>query len=431
MIWLSSFINLTVVFFLAWFVWKRQGHGLHMVYWPAWIVKLTAGICVGAIYKYYYLTGDTLTYFRDGAVLAILGREDLTDYIRFLWNGDHMYHVLNQLDNHEPRALFLVKMTSFINLLTNDNYWITSLYFSSVSFFASWYLVTIILRRMPHLFAPVIVSFLFLPSAVFWSAGLIKESIAMSALFILSVIVFKAWRHEVPAVWEWLVMPLCIWLLWSLKYYYLAVFLPIAGASVAGRFLFDSQLLKGRSVAVKVFIWLILLLIPLISVTFVHPNFYPELFLDVIVSNYEAFHAISEAGDVIVYNDLRPTVPSIISNVPWALISGLFRPFPTDVSTVLQGLMAAENFILIALTLAALSKVSNLVNSPYRLQLLTLLVYSLTLCIFLALSTPNFGTLSRYRVGFLSFYFLLISLNNPLVTRLTRFMQRNSGHLAR
>jgi hypothetical protein len=35
--------------------------------------------------------------------------------------------------------------------------------------------------------------------------------------------------------------------------------------------------------------------------------------------------------------------------------------------------------------------------------------------VFLALSTPNFGTLSRYRAGFLPFFVFVIAYRNPIV----------------
>jgi len=44
------------------------------------------------------------------------------------------------------------------------------------------------------------------------------------------------------------------------------------------------------------------------------------------------------------------------------------------------------------------------------------------LAVFLALSTPNFGTLSRYRVGFIPFFVFLTACGNVLLERLQRRM---------
>jgi hypothetical protein len=48
------------------------------------------------------------------------------------------------------------------------------------------------------------------------------------------------------------------------------------------------------------------------------------------------------------------------------------------------------------------------------------ITYSVLLCIFLALSTPNFGTLIRYRVGFLPFLLVLICRQSFLVRFLSK-----------
>ncbi len=49
-----------------------------------------------------------------------------------------------------------------------------------------------------------------------------------------------------------------------------------------------------------------------------------------------------------------------------------------------------------------------------RLIVMAALVFICVLCIFLALSTPNLGTLSRYRVGFLPFFVLLTLADHPV-----------------
>jgi len=145
--------------------------------------------------------------------------------------------------------------------------------------------------------------------------------------------------------------------------------------------------------------------------------------MNVIVENYQQFTRISVPGDFIVYPSLKPEVDSILSYAPKALISGLFRPFIWEVHTGFQLLVAIENLILLALFVTSLPRLKDVFSSGQRLLLLSTAVYVVLLCIFLALSTPNYGTLSRYKTGFISFFFLLVACNNPLVNRLKRFVQ--------
>jgi len=421
-------INISLLFFIAYRVWKADDSLVKKFFWPALIMKLIAGICLGLVYTYYYVAGDTFAFFEDGVRLADLARQDLPLYIRFLWSGDDSFNVWSSLSLLQSRALFMVKIVSMVNLVSHDNYWITSLYFSFSSFMAAWMLVKVIIRLGASLRLPATIGFLFFPSVVFWSSGLIKESLAMASLFFLTSIFLKVWMRERLRFWEWILIPLSLWLLWNLKYYYLAVFLPVVSACLVVNLLF-SERLKFKPPVYRIFIWCMVFLIPLIGVSLVRPNFYPERLLHVILSNYEEFHAISDANDLIYYNNLQPTVESILRNAPWALFSGLYRPWPWEAGTVFQVFISIENILLLILSCTALGKVKQMVRSPNGMLLFSIALYVVMLCVFLALSTPNFGTLSRYRVGFLPFFFLLITVENPVVTWMMRFIQRSSTRL--
>jgi len=251
----------------------------------------------------------------------------------------------------------------------------------------------------------------------------------MAALFFLSSILLKAWEKESFHVVEWLLAILSLWLLWNLKYYYVGVFLPVALTTLVVRFFLSRVELK--SLVLKILLWCVVFFIPLILVSLLHPNFYPDRFLEVVVSSYYEFHVISNPEDVIHYNSLQATPLSVFQNIPWALFSGLFRPFLTEVHNSLQFFIAIENLGLLVFFLFAIRGVKKLKDTGYRMILFSIIVYVLLLCIFLALSTPNFGTLSRYRVGFLPFFVFLITVSNPLISKLVTSSTKIIGRLVR
>ena len=414
--------NGIVLLAIAYLLWKREDTFLKKVYWPALIFKLLCGIGLGLLYRYYYTVGDTFGYYKDGIRLADLAQTDFSAYVEFLWKGNKKYAIWHELNFQRPRATFMSKIASVLCLLTSNNYWLVSLYLSFISFIASWYLVKQIIHIHASLMLPAVVAFLFLPTAVFWSSGLIKESIAMAALYFLAAIVVKLWRNDRVKVYAWIVVPLALWVLWNLKYYYLAVFLPIAATALVMKYMIVPRL-KYRQWYILLIVWSIIFVVPLWVASKVHPNFYPERFMHVIVENYRQFTLVSSPGDFIVYPSLQPKVESILSYAPKALFSGLFRPLVWEARTGFQFLVAIENLLLIVLFVTSLSKLKELFGSAQRLLFFSTAVYVILLCIFLALSTPNYGTLSRYKAGFLSFFFLLVTCNNPLVNRLKRFVQ--------
>ena len=159
---------------------------------------------------------------------------------------------------------------------------------------------------------------------------------------------------------------------------------------------------------------MILFLVVCFGVTLIHPNFYLERFLQVLASNYHEFIQLSSPGNLVHY-DLQPTWWSVIYNSPLAISSGLFRPFIWEASNVLQVIVSIENLFVLTLTLAALFRLPSLKSSSYRLLIFSSIVYILILCLFLALSTPNFGTLARYKVGFQPFLIFILLADSPVL----------------
>jgi hypothetical protein len=323
-----------------------------------------------------------------------------------------------------------VKFISFFSLITFDNYWLISLYLSFISFAAAWLLVTAIAKLFPENTLAAVIAFLFFPSAVFWGSGIIKESAAIACLAFLSFVFIRLWKNERVAIVQWLLAVWALWILWNLKYYYAAVFIPVVVTAFSIH-VFIGPKFKLQRARSEMIAWTIMFVVLLFTVSLLHPNFYPQRFLEVVAMNYEAFETISAPNDMIHFHNLKATPASMLSNAPWALLSGLFRPFIWESGNALQLFLAIENTILVILLVTALPAIKTVGNSPERLLILSLIIYIVLLCVFVTLSTPNFGTLARYRVGYLPFFAFLVMCNNPLIRWLEKFLQRFTGNLVR
>lgn len=422
---LISIFNLAFLSFIVYKHWVLQrGSSMASFYWPALMFKVLTGIGLGLIYLYYYqIEADTFLFFEDSKKLTALARSDFFSYVHFMYVDDESHPLWAQIVYQQSRSLFMVKITSLIGLLTFDNYWITSLYFSLLSFFGAWTLTTSISDSFPSAKTASITAFLFIPSVVFWSSGLIKESIAMAALFFLAAVVVKIWSSKHMIWWEWCLAVIAAWLEWRLKHYYFAVFFPIAASALFTQRL--SHVWRLKKPLVKSLVWVTTFIAPLALISSLKPNFYPTRILEVIVSNNHEFIAISDPGDFIEFKSLEPTVSSIVANIPKAVFSGLLRPFVWEAQSIFQWWIAIENLLILFLIATALRNITMLVRSQQRLLLFSILFYVIVLCAFLALSTPNFGTLSRYRISFLPFFVFLVTIENPFVRKLQAFIQRS------
>jgi hypothetical protein len=417
MIIILTLLHIFLIFGISYRVWKPQTH-LRKFFWPALAIKLAAGVCLGLVYTYYYSVADTFGYFRDASKFATLAREDFPGYLELLFFNDHLDRL--QLAFYEPRAVFLTRITSVFSILTHNNYWIIGFYFSLISFLASWNLVKVISRHIPSVTTAALFGFLFVPSVIFWSSGLLKESLAVAALYYLTTIFLKIWFRMKPFILEYVLAVVALFVFWNLKYYYVAVFMPVVFTSLFYRLVVRRALSAGT----EVLVWTGVFVIPLMLMMLLHPNFHPEKLVSVIVDSNLVYNEMSAPEDVVHFQNLEPTPVSLLSHAPWALFSGLFRPLFWEASAAIQLLPGIENAFLLLLLLTGIVGFKKYFTSPHRLLIFTLAAYVGMLCILITLSTPNFGTLSRYRAGYLSFFVFILLCNHPLTLYLERSFPR-------
>ena len=181
MVFIIFLRDLAVLFWIAWWLYLKQSGQMRIIYWPALAVKLLAGLAVGWIYFYYYGQGDTITFWYDGKLVAEKIISDPLSSLNFYWDDGAFQW--DGLINHKPRSLFFVKIAGLLAFLCGGNYWMMALIISFVSFLGAWYLCTKTICFFPDAYMAAIIAFLFYPSVLFWSSGLIKESLGVGALY--------------------------------------------------------------------------------------------------------------------------------------------------------------------------------------------------------------------------------------------------------
>ena len=411
-------VNLILVGSFAFAMWRKSSRSLRKFFWTALLSKLIAGISLGLIYAYYYNGNDTFSFFNDAKTLANVCRINVYEYIQFLWSGDQNSALSIKLYYVEPRSLFFVKELSLISLITSNNYWISSLWLSLLSFSGCWYLFIRLTDFFTHMKWPAALSLFFFPSFVFWGSGVIKESSAAAALCFIIGVFLLVINKQKPSLVELIITILSLFVLWNLKYYWAAILIPTLITSLIFVYVIERNF-TFKNKALETGIWLIVFLTLSVGVSFVHPNFYFDRLLFVIVENHDLFVKISAPESTIHFHQLQPEWYSMLINAPWALISGLFRPFVFESTNVVQIIAGVENVFLFIFFIISMKRLKLIGHSPSRLIIYSAIVYISLLCIFLALSTPNFGTLSRYRIGFLPVLCLLIFYENPLLNKFT------------
>ena len=379
------------------------------LFWPGLVFKIICGAGVGLLYLWHYNGGDTLLFFDDAIFLSRQAIQSPGEYVRFLWD-ERGSPWLAELTYSQYRSLFFVKAISLVALFTFQQYWLVAAWCSFLSFLGCWLLYRTLGSLWPEGRLAAAISLLFFPSFVFWSAGVIKESLAVAGLMVISAVLLRALAGKAHKA-EVLLFVVSAWLVWALKYYWLAVWLPVAVSLVV------HQIWKARSrTAGHTVVALAASLVVLVGVIQLHPNFDLGYLPTVIVENNRAYTASGGADHAFAFADLEANWGSILVHAPWAAFSGIFRPLPGESVNFLSLVFSLENGIVLLLALWALVRWVRIreLNS----WMMAVILYSLSLAAFLALSTPNFGSLARYKTGFIPFLVCLILFQHPVVRRL-------------
>ena len=345
------------------------------------LLKIISALGIGCLYKYYYSGGDTFNYLHD---LELLGQGAKEGYYFF----------------YQPRAWFFVKLVCPFYLLSFSNYWVLAVVLSVLSFISTWFFYTELKRLNLRKINGQIALF-FVPTVVFWTSGLMKETVSFAVINLLFFLLLRIRRKSSFLVLHFVCFGLLSLLLFYLKYY---LFAPIFILSVLLFVASLQQHVSLRKLALRLF--LVLLLLTTV-VSFLHPNMNLDLFMEALfVNNHVVFNASSEGAKVCFPYD--GSFLSFAKSVPLALFTCLFRPILFESWSLLSALVSVENTVVLSLFVIGLWKeIANGFSNYNRLTVLSIMLV-LFLAVLLPLAAPNFGSLIRYRTAYYSLFVLLI-----------------------
>ena len=326
-------------------------------------------------------------------------------------------------------TLYFSKLLAGLELLLGESAWVVGLSLSLGCFVACWALVRTLARVFP--LAPVGgagVAFLAWPTVVWWTAGLTKETLVVGAgagLVALALPVLYGGRGPMriwPAVGRLALFLLLAWVMVRMRYFFalplLGGLLVLAAVRLATR---RGWLGPGwRAQVVGLLLGLGLAGGAAVALGGEHLSL--SYFSREVAANYEHGLRTSAGRPHLAYANWQPTPAGLLGHAPLAAAYTLVRPWPGESARPLYVLVGLENMLL--LTLLGLALVAAWQGRAGHLPVALVVVvglYCLLLAAFIGLSTPNLGTLSRYRVALLPWLLVLV-LQNDYARRLLKKM---------
>lgn len=337
---------------------------------------------------------------------------DPSAWLRTLAGEEFLYGKLHLIYHGFSNTFFFVKVLSVLNLASLGSWWLNGVYLTLFSFVGSWQLICTVGKVFPQASSgAAVVAWLAWPSVVYWSAGSTKESLLVGSGTWLTALVIGCLYGEKPIRAGVVLGSVLLAVLHFKMRFFFAGLLFAALAS-----LIVVRLVQHFGGARQRVTQLIIIAVVLVSGFRLAAEVVPVLrlnkFTNQLSNNYYQMLRASQQRPHIEYTDLKPTLPSIVSNTPQAIINTLTRPWIWEDKQFIYVLAGLENIAL--LTLMSVALVALVRERPGHLPfalVAVLLLYCLALAALLGLSTPNLGTLNRYRAVLLPFLVFLLLQN--------------------
>jgi len=328
---------------------------------------------------------------------------------------------------NQNRSYYFIKIIALLNLFTGSNYWINSFWLSLFCFLSVWYLLHKIATNYANFYFPSAIALLFVPTTVFWTSGVLKETICFGILcfLIANYIVFLSGKLKPKLI---IISIIASYVLYAIKFYYLGAFL-LAAVSV-----YSSKQISGYLKLKNYFSKSAIFLSVLVSISLIANSLAIKIYtvgiLDLIYYNHVMFRETNSTNfnfsGLIEYNYY-----SFLPYLHKALLHGLFMPLPTYADSFFEWVEAIVNFS--TLVLCFISGFLVLKNradySKKEGQILAFVfVYVLISALAIGFSTPNWGSLARYKVmyfPFLHIVLLYVLSKTSLFDRLSSIFKTN------
>lgn len=381
-------------------------------------LKLICGLGFGWVYVYYYGGGDTQLYFRGASVIykeLISGNSGIDIFF-----NDQLMPAASQT------TLFTQRFAGLFNIPALNSYWACTLFFSTLSFAGQWLLFISFFRQFPKLHKPLAIAILFIPGVIFWSSGIMKDSISMLFIGVVVYAIQNIFIYNSKKIISALLAITGFYVLVNVKTY-------IALALLVSISLYAILVLKDR---IK-FTTAKVLVLPIASVLIIAAAILTMNKIGESLQRY-SFENIIETAQVYQGYQYRTSISGrgsevrtgssyslgeINYNSPFSIISKFlpavnvtfFRPYIWEVKNPVMLLSALESTAILIFTLLVFFRTgfrNFFVLIISKKEILFCFSFALIFGFAVGFTTYNFGSLVRYKSPCIPFFLIALVLIN-------------------
>lgn len=404
---------------------------LQKLYFKGFYYKMFMVFLFTIITEFYFGGGDTSLYYQAVKDLQNAVSDDFGNFWQviisphvhednplapfFLYDNysDYTFNYMQGASNFfVPRLGFFPSMAFF------NSYLCISFCMSMFALGGAIRLLKVFYYYYPTALKEIALATLFLPSVVFWSSGLLKDTICFGAagfaLYGLMNVFIKKRKYTSSIIW----IVLCGYLLYTIKTY---IFLVLLLAVVIWVFAETNKMIRDKTLR-KMFALLTFTIA--IGAGFFLVQYFTsadtlrQYQLDNIISaaetqrnTYKMLYETMDQTQQTSYYTIQTSNPALL--IINSIGATFFRPFPWEIKSAAATLSAVEALAFVLLVIKLISKRG--LSVPFKIifndpRILMCFIFSIVFAIGVGASTANFGTLSRYKIPCMPFFLIMLLL---------------------
>lgn len=375
------------------------------------LLKIAAGIFLGFLYRTYFNGGDTFLFFDNGNKMFDVLKENPSDFLKLVTGFgndpslDKYYSRLSDWNNYDffyNDSRTIIRLNALFRIFSFGIYNVHVVFFSFLSLIGLNGLFKIFYDVAPEKKKEIFAAVFLIPSVIFWTSGILKESVLM---FVIGIFLYSIYQiiNKNFTINILLMIIVSIVFLLMIKVYVFVLLIPAVVAWIwAVKSEFKNVLLKFLCCyfVCSLLVWLL---------QFAHPELN---IISIIYWKNHNFKVMSEYyGSGSYYNlpQLEQSVGGIVKNIPAALLNVFIQPTWNHLSNPFAYVAALENILIIVIMIFSLLYRNNL-TSEQRVLFYFSFFFVLSLFILIGLTTPIIGSMVRYKTPALPFLLFMCVL---------------------
>ena len=394
-------------------------------------------IVVYTLLSHYVIRGDAVDlYYGEGKHFAQIIKDDFSKADLLFTQGGKEVDNLASPEEKGYLAMetnyMVVKISILLCFITFSSFLIINLIIGFIAFLGSWHLYLFFLKQYPQLHKEFAFACMGIPTVIFWSAGISKDTICIVSLSLLTKCLYDVTKTSKKRLRNLIIVAIAVFLIYQIKSYIILSYVPF--------FLLFLIISKINETKIPLFRYALKLSIPILFITVISyvivnsDELFKEYSSDKILENISgkqsAFNAQDKGdeGSFFSLGEFDGSIGGIIRMAPKAIVATFFRPFIWESKNLIMVLSSLEALGVLFFTLYVLFKPKGLVNFIPAIFVNSIvfycLVFSLLFAVFVGISTYNFGSLVRYKIPCIPFYVSgLIIINYLRLQRLKSDIQ--------